>query len=453
MKVAVVGLGHVGIVAATSLALSGHEVMATDADPAKVQSLSAGIYDGYEPGLTDRLKSALTVGNIRFRRCDDVDEDLGEVALIAVGTPPGEGYAPELGQVHAAVRWVRERCTCNLVVAMKSTVPPGTGHRILQNELYGTGIGYAANPEFLRAGQALADWDCPDRIVIGTTHGDARSLEAVRSLYHDIDAPVVATDIITAEMIKYASNAFLATRISFMNEIAAICGQVGASIDYVGEGLALDSRTGARIFAGVGYGGPCLPKDIGALEHLARRRGAGSDLLRAVIGVNDRQWQLPLRALRDRFGANLYGLKVAILGLAFKPGTDDLTEAPAVKLAQALTAEGAQLTVYDPSFGNGETPLLSDIVQVTTDVMTATTGTQAAVVMTEWSEIDRADWAAVSNNMLPPRFVFDGRNALDPLIMRVAGFEYVGVGRGGKLRNVMQGRKNDKCNEDTECQM
>ena len=273
MKVAIVGLGHVGIVAATSLALSGHEVMATDIDPAKVQSLSAGIYDGYEPRLADRLKSALTVGNIRFRHCDEVDEDLGEVALIAVGTPPGEGYAPELGQVQAAVRWVRERCTGNLVVAMKSTVPPGTGNSIIQSELHGTGIGYAANPEFLRAGQALADWDCPDRIVIGTTHGDARSLEAVRRLYGNIDAPVLATNITTAEMIKYASNAFLATRISFMNEIASICDQVGASIDDVSEGLALDSRTGARIFAGVGYGGPCLPKDIGALEHLARPDG------------------------------------------------------------------------------------------------------------------------------------------------------------------------------------
>ena len=429
MKVAVVGLGHVGIVAATSLALSGHEVLATDVDPAKVQALGAGIYDGYEPGLADRLKSALTVGNIRFRHCDEVDEDLGEVALIAVGTPPGEGYAPELGQVHAAIRWVRDRSAGNLVMAMKSTVPPGTGNSIIQSELHGTGIGYAANPEFLRAGQALLDWNSPDRIVIGTTHGDARSLEAVRSLYHDIDAPVVATDITTAEMIKYASNSFLATRISFMNEIAAICGQVGASIDDVSEGLVLDSRSGARIFAGVGYGGPCLPKDIGALEHLARQSGAGSDLFRAVIGVNEQQWQLPLRALRERFDANLHGLKVAILGLAFKPGSGDLTEAPAVKLARALMEQGAQLTAYDPSVGDGEKALLPDGVRVAKDVLTATTGTQAAVVMTEWHEIVEADWAAVSQDMTPPRIVFDGRNALDPMTLMTAGFEYVGVGR------------------------
>ena len=322
-----------GTAAATSLAISGYEVLATDVDPAKMQALGAGIYDGYEPGLAERLKYVHATGNIRFRHCDDVDEDLGEVALIAVGTPLSGSHAPELDQVQPAVRWMRERSNGSLVVVMKSTVPPGTGRTIVDGFLAGTGIGYAAKPEFLRAGLALVDWDFPDRIVIWTEPGDTRSLEAVRRLYGNIDAPALATDITTAEMIKYASNAFLATRISFMNEIASICDQVGASIDDVRQGLALNSRTGARTFAGVGYGGPCLPKDIGALEHLARQSGAGSNLLRAVIGVNERQWQIPLRALRDRFGANLHGLKVAILGLAFKPQTDDLTEAPAVKLA------------------------------------------------------------------------------------------------------------------------
>ena len=436
MKVTVIGLGPVGTVAAVSLAVSGHEVLATDIDPVKVQSLGAVVYDSFEPGLADRLRGAITTGNVRFWHCDDVDGNLGDVALIAVGTPPGEGYAPELGQVHAAVRWVRERSDENQVVAMKSTVPPGTGHCILQNELYGAGIGYAANPEFLRAGQALADWDRPDRIVIGTEPGDTRSLDAVRLLYSAIDAPVLVTDITTAEMIKYASNAFLATRISFMNEIAAICNRVGASIDDVSEGLALDSRSGAKIFAGVGYGGPCLPKDIGALDHLARQSGAGSDLLRAVIGVNERQWQLPLRALRDRFGGNLNGMKLAILGLTFKPGTGDLTDAPAVKLACALSDEGAQLTVYDPCVRSGKNALLPDGVRVATDVLTDTAGSQAAVVMTEWPEIAEADWAAVSRTMASPKFVFDGRNALDPMTMKTAGFEYVGVGRGGMPEDI-----------------
>ena len=429
MKVTVIGLGPVGTVAAVSLAVSGHEVLATDVDPVKVQSLSVGEYDRYEPGLAERLTAALGGGTIKFLHCDEVNGDLGEVALVAVGTPAGESYAPELSQVHAAISWVRERCDGNLVVAMKSTVPPGTGRRIVDEYLSDTGIGFAANPEFLRAGQALTDWDFPDRIVIGTEPGDTRSLEAVRRLYINIDAPVLSADITTAEMIKYASNAFLATRISFMNEIAAICDHVGASVDDVSEGLALDSRTGSRIFAGVGYGGPCLPKDIGAIGHLVRRTGAGSGLIRAVIDVNDRQWQLPLRALQDRFAGNLRGLKVAILGLAFKPGTPDLTEAPAVKLASALAEEGALLTAYDPSVRDDESALLPDGVQVATDVLTAITGTKAAVVMTEWKEIVDADWVAVSRGMAAPKLVFDGRNALHPVNMMAEGFEYIGVGR------------------------
>ena len=274
-KVTVVRLGHVGIVAASGLARSGHEVLATDVDSFRVQALGAGECGRFEPGLRDRLKDTLKAGNIKFTHCDEVDGNLGGVALVAVGTPASDGYAPDLGQVRAAIRWVKERSDGNLVMAMKSTVPPGTGHAILQDELPGTGIGYAANPEFLRAGQALADWDCPDRVIIGTEPGDTLSLEVVRRLYNNINAPVLATDITTAEMIKYASNAFLATRISFVNEIAAICDSVGASIDNVSEGLALGSRSGARIFAGVGYGGPCLPKDVGALDHLARTTGVG----------------------------------------------------------------------------------------------------------------------------------------------------------------------------------
>ena len=413
MKVTVIGLGSVGTVAAVSLAVSGHDVLATDVDVVRVHCLKAGVYDGYERRLADLLRVALAGGNIQFRHCDEVDGNLGDVGLIAVGTPPGEGYAPELGQVHAAIHWLRERINGNLVVAMKSTVPP----------------------EFLRSGQALSDWDRPYRIVVGTEPGNTRSREVLLGLYGNIDSPVLATDITTAEMIKYVTNAFLATRVSFMNEIAAICDQVGASIDDVREGLALDTRTGARIFVGVGYGGPCLPKDIGALDHLARRSGAGSDLLRAVIGVNERQWQLPLHALRDRFGGNLNGLKVAILGLTFKPGTNDLTEAPAVKLACALADEGARLTVYDPSVRDGENALLPEGVRITKDVLAATAGTQAAVVMTEWNKIVDADWATVSRNMLPPRFVLDGRNALDSMTMRAAGFEYVGIGRGRMPQN------------------
>ena len=312
---------------------------------------------------------------------------------------------------------------------MKSTVPPGAGRQIVQQDLTGTGIGYAANPEFLRAGQSLADWDCPDRIVIGTAFGDAQSGAVVRELYHRIDAPVLVTDVTTAEMIKYASNAFLATRISFINEMAAICDRVGASIDDVSRGLALGARTGARIFPGIGYGGPCLPKDTGALEHIARQSGEDSQLLRAVINVNELQWRLPLRVLRNKFGRNMEGTRVGILGLAFKPGSDDLTEAPAVKLAYALAAEGVQLTVFDPTMAKGVNAGRTLNAQIVPSVVAASAGAQAVVVMTEWREIVEADWEAVSRMMATPRFVFDGRNALDPKAIAAAGLEYEGVDR------------------------
>ena len=195
---------------------------------------------------------------------------------------------------------------------------------IVRRELTGTGLGYAANPEFLREGQAIRDWKHPDRIVIGAAAGDSRSVESLRRLYAGIDAPALVTDITSAEMVKYASNAFLAARISFINEIAALCDSVGASIDDVSEGLALDSRAGARIHAGVGYGGSCLPKDVAALEFLAQDAGLNAELLRAVAGVNNRQRLLPLDALRRRFGGSLRGVRVGVLGLAFKPGTDDV---------------------------------------------------------------------------------------------------------------------------------
>ena len=332
--------------------------------------------------------------------------------------------------METAIGWVRERAASGLVLAMKSTVPPGTGRRILESELCGTGIGYAANPEFLRVGQAVRDWDSPDRIIIGTAPGDTCSLEIMRSLYDGIESPVLATDTTTAEMIKYASNAFLATRISFINEIAAIYDTLGASIDDVSNGLALDARTGARIFSGVGYGGPCLPKDIGALLNLARQSGNSPDLLQAVIGVNNRQWQLPLRALLGRFNGQMQGIRVAVLGLTFKPGTSDLTEAPSVKLLHALVGEGAVVTSFDPGVGDTAKWGLPNEMQMEPDVVAATARAQAVVLMTEWNEIVNADWAAVSRVMASPRFIFDGRNALDPQTLSSLGFEFQGVGRG-----------------------
>ena len=436
MKLTVVGLGCVGTVAATGLALAGHEVLAVDIDRERVDALRRGQLPSYEPGLESWLTSALQGGSVRFRCPDEVDEDLGDIAMIAVGTPPSPGAGADLEQVRAAVAWVRSTTPRDLVIAMKSTVPPGTGRSILEGELAGSGIGYAANPEFLREGRATIDWQSPDRIVMGTDPVDTRSLRALQRLYAGAGAPVLATDITSAEMIKYASNAFLATRISFINEIASLCDTLGASIDDVSQGLAMDSRTGARIHAGVGYGGSCFPKDVAALDRLALTGGVNVGLLRAVTDTNKRQRLLPLLALRRRFNGELSGLRVGVLGLAFKPGTDDVRDAPALDLVRALADEGVAVTAFDPRATEAARPEFPASVRLARSVAEAAGGAQALVLMTEWCEIVQADWAAVARRMVPPQFLFDGRNALDPAEMAALGFEYMGVGRNATAEPV-----------------
>ena len=430
MKITVVGLGYVGTVAAAALAGAGHEVLGIDIDRDRTDLLSNGKVPLYEPGLAERIISGLSAGTLRFMHRDDVAEPLGDAALIATGTPPTHGGGADLHQVRSAVSWIRSAATRDLAVVMKSTVPPGTGRKLLETELRGTNIRYASNPEFLREGRAVDDWEQPDRIVIGVEPDDSHSVETVQQMYAGIDAPCMVTDITSAEMIKYASNAFLATRISFINEIASLCDTVGASIDDVSDGMAMDSRTGARIHAGVGYGGSCFPKDVRALDHLALTSGASVDLLRSVINTNNRQRLLPLHALRQRFGGAIDGLRVGILGLAFKPGTDDVRDAPSLDLIRALVDEGAEVQAYDPEATETARPNLPPSVQLVDGVEEAANRTQALVLLTEWDSIVQSDWRVVSRCMVPPRLVFDGRNALDPPEMGRLGFEYVGVGRG-----------------------
>ena len=431
MKITVVGLGRVGTVVATGLAAAGHEVLGVDIDDGLLTTLSRASPPFYESGLAGRTAQALQKGSLRLLHRDDVVEDLGEVAVIAVGTPPGREPAPELNQVRDAVSWVKTMSSQDLVIAMKSTVPPGTGLELVEAELSGTGIGYAANPEFLREGQAILDWDSPDRIVIGVASNDDRSAATMRRMYPGLDASFLVTDVTSAEMIKYANNAFLATRISFINEIAALCDLFGASIDAVAEGLAMDTRTGSRVHAGVGYGGSCLPKDVRTLDMQAFAGGVKTELLRAVAHVNDQQRLLPLRVLRERFNGRLAGLRIGVLGLAFKPGTDDVRDAPALELIRALTAEAAEVAVFDPQASGHAKGQLPPSARLVDGLEEAAEGAQALCLVTEWEEIVRAAWQAAASRMVSPRFVFDGRNALDPREMSRLGFEYVGVGRNG----------------------
>ena len=297
MKITVIGLGYVGMVAASGLAGAGHTVLGVDIDRSRVDLLQSGKVPIYEPGLEEKVGRGVSQGNLRFLHRDEVDEAPGDVALIAVGTPQTASGSADLQQVRAALAWTKAQQgragNRDVVVVMKSTVPPGTGQRILDKELKGLGISYVSNPEFLREGSAVEDWQAPNRIVIGSQPDDEESVAVVKKMHRGIHAPYILTDITSAEMIKYASNAFMATRISFINEIASLCERVGASIDSVSEGLAMDSRSGSRIYAGVGYGGSCFPKDVRALDYLALTTGADVQLLRSVINVNNKQTAAP----------------------------------------------------------------------------------------------------------------------------------------------------------------
>ena len=434
LKITVIGMGYVGAVAAACLADRGHEVTGVDIDAGRVELLRRGKAPFFEPELEQLVQCSVRQERLRFAQPEDFAEPLGDVALIAVGTPAAKGGGTDLAQVTSALDWVRSRWAGDTTVVMKSTVPPGTGRRWSEAERALSSIRYASNPEFLREGRAVQDWRNPDRIVIGVEPGDLRSAEVVRAMHAGTAARCMVTDITSAEMLKYASNALLATRISFINEMAMLCERTGASIDVVSEGLAMDPRLGSRIYAGVGYGGSCFPKDVGALNMGALNDPAswgeaGLELLRAVVAVNRRQRLLPFHALLREFHGKVAGLRVAVLGLAFKPDTDDVREAPALDLIRTMADAGVEVSAYDPWANEAAHPHLPAEVHLAGDPVEAARGTYAVVLMTEWEQITGADWEAIAHGMLPPRYVFDGRNALDPVGMRELGFEYVGIGR------------------------
>ena len=430
MKITVFGLGHLGTVAAGGLAAVGHDVTGLDIDEHKVQALRANRMHIYEPELRECVSSGVDSGNLRFCRMDEFTGPLGQVAVIATGTPATPSGEADLAQVRSALAWIKSRRPVDLTVVMKSTVPPGSGSRFVHQDLKGTGACYVSNPEFLREGRALQDWFFPDRIVVGADATSSEGVNAVRSMYSGIEAPWLQTDITSAEMIKYANNALLATRISFINEMASLCDEVGASIDAVSDGLVLDGRTGDRIHAGVGYGGSCFPKDILALQHLAAETGLELDLLQAVTAINLRQRRLPLELIRSKFNGDLAGIQVGVLGLAFKPGTNDVRDAVSLDLVNDLVRHGARVRAFDPQANESARRLLPSAVDFVDSPEETAAGAQALVLLTEWAEIVEADWASMAAATHFPRFLIDGRNALDAALMSRFGFDYAGVGRG-----------------------
>jgi UDPglucose 6-dehydrogenase len=422
--VGVIGVGYVGLVTAVCIAHLGHRVVCMDLDEAKIEALRSGRVPIYEPGLDEVMAGARD----RLSYTSSYDElfDQCHTLFIAVDTPPSPSGDADLSRVERVVREVGARGGGRLLV-MKSTVPVGTGERVVA-ELEAVGaaqVGYVSNPEFLREGAAVDDVLHPDRIVIGAY--DEGCGDVVQELFRDIETTVVRTTVPTAEMIKYASNAFLATKISFINEIANVCEHVGADVRRVAEGMGLDRRIGPHFLqAGIGYGGSCFPKDVQALKQLAGNSGYHFQLLNAVIEVNHLQKRRVVAMLRERLG-QLRGKRVALLGLTFKPHTDDLREAASIVLASRLRAEGAQVTAYDPMVPTGSRPDLFPEVEIAGSALEALDGADAVILVTEWPEFAALDWRVVKERMRG-HHVVDGRNFFDPHTVAAAGFSYDGIG-------------------------
>jgi UDPglucose 6-dehydrogenase len=420
-RIAVFGAGYVGLVTGACFAELGHRVSIRDVIPEKIDALRRGEVPIYEPGLDELLER----NRERLSFTTDVAEaiDGAEYVYVAVGTPPMYSGDADLSAVWTVIDEL-PGVDRRIVVVMKSTVPVGTGEKV-RHRLDARGlqhVGYVSNPEFTAEGTAVKDFMEPDRIVIGAF--DAADADAVEELHEGIDAPIVRADVASAEMIKLAANAALMTRISFINEIANVCEATGADVVKVAEGIGYDRRIGKSFLrAGVGFGGSCFPKDSLALKQLAANSGYHFQVLNAVIEVNELQKRRVIGKLSEMLGP-LRGRRIAILGLAFKPHTDDTREAPAFVLAGRLIAEGADVVVWDPVASSDGLPGVEQV----SSVAGAAREADAIVLVTEWPELGDVDWGAVAGTMRSPVFV-DGRNMLDPDAMRAAGFRYAAIGR------------------------
>jgi UDPglucose 6-dehydrogenase len=424
-----IGAGYVGLTTAACLADLGNDVVVVDINREKIAQLKAHHVPFYEPGLNELVERNARAGRLRFTTAYEDAVPGAEYAIIAVSTPEGEGGEADLSYVEAAANSIANCMDGPLVVVNKSTVPPLTGDMVssvLRKPNRGHSAAVVSNPEFLREGSAIQDFMHPDRIVIGSH--DREAAEKVARLYAPLDAPIlIMPNIYTAEMVKYASNAFLAARISFINEIARICERVDADAKLVAEGMGLDKRIGPSFLdAGIGYGGSCFPKDVAALAALAERFDYHPELLHAVMDINRDQRMLVIDKLRDCL-EELPGRVIGLLGLAFKPNTDDLREAPSIDIAKVLLAAGAKVRAYDPAAMERSRSILPDI-EYMEDAYEVAAGADALVVVTEWNEFRDLDLGRVKQSMRMP-VVIDGRNIYDPPVMRRLGFTYRGIGR------------------------
>jgi UDPglucose 6-dehydrogenase len=421
--IAVIGTGYVGLVTAAGFAELGSEVWCVDVDASKIDRLNRGEIPIYEPGLAD----CVARNRERMHFSTELGPALEQARLlfVAVGTPPTYSGDADLSAVHAVVSSMP--ASDHHALVMKSTVPVGTGASI--QRMFASqgksGFAYVSCPEFLKEGSALEDFLAPDRVVVGD-RGDWAG-DAVVELYAPLGAPLVRTDIASAEMIKLAANAFLATKISFINEIANVCEETGADVLEVARGMGLDQRIGTHFLKpGIGFGGSCFPKDVSALKQLAGNSGYHFQLLTAVIEVNELQKRRVVSKLQKHLGA-LAGKRIALLGLAFKANTDDMREASSLVLAARLQADGAHVSAYDP-VAEPEAQKLLFGVDFADSALAAVDGADACILVTEWPEFAALDWREVAERM-SGRLVIDGRNFVDPATVRDAGFTYEGIGR------------------------
>lgn len=430
-KLCVIGTGYVGLVTGTCFADLGSEVHCVDIDENRIERLKKGIMPIYEPGLEQLVAQNVKSGRLSFT--SNIEEGLAgaDFAFIAVGTPSGEEGEADLQYVRVAAEAIADLADHQIVVVNKSTVPVGTGDwvaDIIKRRRGGKPLDFAvvSNPEFLREGSAINDFMTPDRVILGSL--DHEAAEKVAKLYLSLRCPIMITDLRTAEMIKYASNAFLATRISFINEIATICEELGADVAQVAEGMGLDKRIGRSFLdAGLGWGGSCFPKDVKALAHMAVIHGSNPQLLQAVMEINRNQRRRVLLRLRKELGG-LDQKVIGMLGLSFKPNTDDIREAPALELIHLLENEGATVQAYDPQAMENARSVLPQTRLVNTPYEVAE-GADALVLATEWNEFKQLDFERVGQ-VMRGKLILDGRNQWDSERLKALGFRYFGIGKG-----------------------
>ncbi|MGG3625230.1 UDP-glucose/GDP-mannose dehydrogenase family protein [Bacillus gobiensis] len=430
MKISIVGTGYVGLVTGVSLSEIGHHVTCIDIDEEKVNKMRNGISPIFEPGLNELMTNNIAKNRLRFETDYEIGFADAEVIFIAVGTPQKEDGQAELKYVTAVAEQIGENVKNDVIVVTKSTVPVGTNDYILdtvkKNLARPVKITVASNPEFLREGSAIQDTFHGDRIVIGT--GDQQSADKLESIFKPFGIPIYHTDIKSAEMIKYASNAFLATKISFINEISNICEKVGADIEAVATGMGQDKRIGSQFLkAGIGYGGSCFPKDTSALVQIAGNVAHNFELLKSVIQVNNKQQALLVQKVITRLG-KIQGKKIALLGLAFKPNTDDMRDAPSIIIAKQLDALEANITAFDPIATEHAKRILPDTVEYKDSIESAIKDADAVLILTDWKEIKEFPLAKYKELMKAP-LIFDGRNCFELEDGYQAGVEYHSVGR------------------------